>query len=96
MPFSELALVPSRSTIRSCTSVLGGRSTREPNSRHTPHATRRPISRATGSVRARVFRDDNGNGLHDSGERLEQGALITAGLRPADRPTGHGHIGTDA
>lgn len=42
----------------------------------------------SGSVRAQVFRDDNGNGLHDSGERLEQGALITAGLRPADRPTG--------
>ena len=43
---------------------------------------------SNGSVRARVFRDDNANGLHDDGERLEQGALITAGMRPADRATG--------
>jgi hypothetical protein len=42
----------------------------------------------TGSVRARVFRDANGNGLRDESEKVETGALITAGLRPADRPTG--------
>jgi hypothetical protein len=42
----------------------------------------------SGSVRARVFRDSNGNGLHDKAEKLEQGALITAGMRPSDRPTG--------
>lgn len=42
----------------------------------------------TGSVRAQVFRDSNGNGLRDGGETLEQGAVLTAGLRPADQPTG--------
>ena len=42
----------------------------------------------SGSVRARVFRDDNGNGLHEPGEPLETGALVTAGMRLADRPTG--------
>jgi hypothetical protein len=43
---------------------------------------------ATGSVRARLFRDDNGNGLRDQGEALEEGAVLTAGSRPADRPSG--------
>ncbi len=43
---------------------------------------------ATGSVRARLFRDDNGNGHRDEGEKLEQGAILTAGSRPADRPSG--------
>jgi hypothetical protein len=42
----------------------------------------------TGSVRAQVFRDRNGNGLREADERAEEGALITAGLRPADRATG--------
>lgn len=42
----------------------------------------------TGSVRARVFRDSNGNGLRDGDERVEEGAIITAGLRPADKSTG--------
>jgi hypothetical protein len=42
----------------------------------------------TGSVRAQVFRDNNRNGLLDGEEKVEQGALITAGQRPADRPTG--------
>ncbi|GAA4008516.1 hypothetical protein GCM10022280_01570 [Sphingomonas swuensis] len=41
-----------------------------------------------GSVRAQVFRDRNGNGLRDGDEKVEQGAFITAGLRPGDRPTG--------
>lgn len=41
-----------------------------------------------GSVRAQVFRDTNGNGLRDSGERVEQGAVLTAGGRLADGPTG--------
>ncbi len=43
---------------------------------------------ATGSVRAQVFRDSNGNGTKDAGEQGEAGATITAGMRPADRPTG--------
>lgn len=43
---------------------------------------------ATGSVRAQVFRDSNGNGTKDFGEQGEEGATITAGMRPADRPTG--------
>lgn len=42
----------------------------------------------TGSVRAQVFRDANGNGVRDGDEALESGALLTAGLRPADKPTG--------
>ncbi|WP_300973319.1 collagen binding domain-containing protein [Sphingomonas sp. LHG3406-1] len=42
----------------------------------------------TGSVRAQLFRDANGNGLRDSGEKVEEGAVLTAGLRPADRPSG--------
>lgn len=43
---------------------------------------------ATGSVHAQLFHDDNGNGVRDAGEKYEQGALLTAGLRPADRPSG--------
>ena len=50
-------------------------------------ASRRSLA-GNGSVRAQVFRDANGNGLRDAGETAEQGALITAGMRPADRPTG--------
>lgn len=43
---------------------------------------------ANGSVRAQVFRDENGNGLRDGDEQVEAGAFVTAGLRPAERPTG--------
>jgi hypothetical protein len=43
---------------------------------------------SSGSVRARLFRDENGNGLRDAGEAFEQGAILTAGSRPADRPSG--------
>jgi hypothetical protein len=43
---------------------------------------------ASGSVRAQLFRDDNGNGVRDRGEAAEQGAILTAGTRPADRPSG--------
>jgi hypothetical protein len=42
----------------------------------------------TGSVRAQVFRDANGNGRREAGEKIEEGAILTAGSRPADRPTG--------
>ncbi|WP_426266120.1 MSCRAMM family protein [Sphingomonas sp. LHG3443-2] len=50
-------------------------------------ASRQPLA-ATGSVRAQLFRDDNGNGRRDAGEKVEQGAVLTAGSRPADRPSG--------
>jgi hypothetical protein len=43
---------------------------------------------ANGSVRAQLFRDDNGNGRRDLGEALEHGAVLTAGNRPADNPSG--------
>ncbi|WP_338502082.1 carboxypeptidase regulatory-like domain-containing protein [Sphingomonas kaistensis] len=43
---------------------------------------------ATGSVRAQLFRDTNGNGRRDDGEKLEEGAILTAGTRPADQPSG--------
>jgi hypothetical protein len=42
---------------------------------------------STGSVRARVYRDLDGDGVRDSGEPDEPGALITAGMRLADRAT---------
>lgn len=43
---------------------------------------------ASGSVRAQLFRDENGDGQRDAGEKLEEGAILTAGTRPADRPSG--------
>ena len=48
--------------------------------------SRQPLA-SSGSVRARVYRDVNANGLRDEGEPFESGAFITAGLRPADEPT---------
>ena len=38
-------------------------------------------------VHATVFRDLNDNGLHEPGEPLEKGALITTGTRQAERKT---------
>lgn len=43
---------------------------------------------SSGSVRAQLFRDENGNGVRDEGEPMEKGAILTAGNRPADRPSG--------
>ncbi len=40
-----------------------------------------------GSVRARVYRDINDNGVADPGEPYEKGALITAGRTIAEKPT---------
>ena len=40
-----------------------------------------------GSVRARVYRDLNDNGVADPGEPFEKGALITAGSTVAEKPT---------
>jgi hypothetical protein len=42
---------------------------------------------SSGSVRARVYRDLNGNGARDAQEPDEPGALITAGMRVSDRAT---------
>ncbi|MFC7536254.1 collagen binding domain-containing protein [Sphingomonas sp. GCM10030256] len=49
--------------------------------------SRQPLASA-GSIRARVYRDLNANGTRDRDEPLERGALITAGLRVGDQPTG--------
>jgi hypothetical protein len=40
-----------------------------------------------GSVRARVYRDLNDNGVADPGEPFEKGALVTAGHAVAEKPT---------
>lgn len=50
------------------------------------HLSRQPLAGA-GIVRARVFRDFNDNGVHDSGEPLEKGALITTGTLVAPKAT---------
>jgi hypothetical protein len=42
---------------------------------------------AAGAVRARVYRDRNDNGVRDSSEPFEKGALITTGTRLAEKPT---------
>lgn len=42
---------------------------------------------SAGSVRARVYRDLNDNGVADAGEPFERGALVMAGSRVAERPT---------
>lgn len=48
--------------------------------------SRRPIAQA-GAVRALVYRDLNDNGVHDSAEPWEKGALITTGTRQSERAT---------
>ena len=48
--------------------------------------SRQPLAGA-GSVRARVYRDLNDNGIADPGEPFEKGALVTAGQRLAELPT---------
>jgi len=40
-----------------------------------------------GSVRARVYRDLNDNGVADPGEPFEKGAIVTAGHAVAEKPT---------
>lgn len=48
--------------------------------------SRKPLAGA-GSVRARVYRDLNDNGVADPGEPFEKGALITADSTVAEKPT---------
>ncbi|QNM82115.1 carboxypeptidase regulatory-like domain-containing protein [Sphingomonas sabuli] len=48
--------------------------------------SRKPLAGA-GSVRARVYRDVNGNGIADAGEPFEKGAIITAGQSVSEQPT---------
>lgn len=50
------------------------------------HLSRRPLAQA-GVVRATVYRDLNDNGVRDSAEPFEKGALITTGTKQSDRPT---------
>jgi len=54
--------------------------------RHGFTLSRRPLAEG-GMIHATVFRDLNDNGVHDSGEPLEKGALITTGTRQAERKT---------
>jgi hypothetical protein len=48
--------------------------------------SRLPLASA-GSVRAKVYRDLNDNGVADAGEPVEKGAIITAGQSVAKQPT---------
>jgi hypothetical protein len=54
--------------------------------RHGFILSRRPLAEG-GMVHATVFRDLNDNGVLDTGEPLEKGALITTGSRQAERKT---------
>ncbi len=48
--------------------------------------SRQPLAGA-GAVYARVYRDLNDNGIRESSEPLEKGALVTTGTRLSERPT---------
>ena len=48
--------------------------------------SRRPLAQA-GMIHALVYRDLNDNGVHESGEPFEKGALITTGTKQAERAT---------
>jgi hypothetical protein len=48
--------------------------------------SRRPLAQA-GEVRALVYRDLNDNGIRDSGEPAEKGAVVTTGTQQAEKPT---------
>jgi hypothetical protein len=41
----------------------------------------------SGEVHATVYRDLNDNGIHDSGEPLEKGAMVTTGAQQAEKAT---------
>jgi hypothetical protein len=48
--------------------------------------SRQPIAQA-GEVRALVYRDLNDNGLRDRGEPFEKDAVVTTGMKQAEKPT---------
>jgi hypothetical protein len=56
------------------------------DARHGIALSRRPLAQG-GMVHATVYRDLNDNGVLDTGEPLEKGALITTGSRQAERKT---------
>jgi hypothetical protein len=47
---------------------------------------------SVGQIEARIFRDDNGNGVRDGGEVVEEGAMLTAGTALALQPSGKNGI----
>jgi len=54
--------------------------------------SRRPLAQA-GEIHALVYRDLNDNGIRDSGEPLEKGAVVTTGTQLAEKPTdAHGSV----
>lgn len=53
---------------------------------HGFNLSRQPLA-AAGSVRARVYRDRNDNGVRDSSEPFEKGALVTTGTRITEKAT---------
>ena len=56
------------------------------DARHGITLSRRPLAQG-GMVHATVFQDLNDNGVHDPGEPVEKGALVTTGTRQAERKT---------
>jgi hypothetical protein len=54
-----------------------------------PRFSREPLAMA-GNIEATVYRDLDGNGRRDPGEPAEADAVVTAGLRLAERPTDAG------
>ena len=56
------------------------------DARHGITLSRRPLAQG-GMIHATVFQDLNDNGVHDPGEPLEKGALVTTGTRQAERKT---------
>jgi hypothetical protein len=61
------------------------------SSRRGLRPVRDPLA-AVGQVEARIFRDDNDNGVRDGAERYEEGALLTAGSALTLRPSGSNGI----
>jgi hypothetical protein len=60
-------------------------------SRRGIHLVRDPLA-SVGQIEARIFRDDNGNGVRDGTEVVEQGAMLTAGTALALQPSGKNGI----
>ena len=60
-------------------------------SRRGVHLVRDPLA-SVGQIEARIFRDDNANGVRDDGEVVEEGAMLTAGTALALQPSGKNGI----